>query len=195
MKDPHCSDPRWSLRSLNKLTVYWTGGCAVLPSFVVLLNELGRTSTGRSVTHYCLGTLLNVAWHGTLEAPRIQIQPKLNGTCQQYYGWWSPAYVGRGSTLPGAMFERGSEGMKDVLKPAANSATRLLWAFVVDLGEFLLGSAFLAQDIIPWITELNGSERGYTELCVWYSTVYLIKLRFLCVRKRKCTTNWTWLPM
>lgn len=57
--------------------------------------------------------------------------------------------MGHGFTLPGAMFERGSEGMKDVLKQAANSATRLLLNVGADLDEFLLGSAFLAQGIIP----------------------------------------------
>lgn len=56
--------------------------------------------------------------------------------------------------------------MKDVLKRAANSATRLLLNVVADLDEFPLRSAFLAQDIIPCIKELNRSERGYTKLCV-----------------------------
>lgn len=56
--------------------------------------------------------------------------------------------------------------MKDVLKQAANSATRLLWDVVADLDEFPLGSAFPAQDMIPCITELNRCERGYTKLCV-----------------------------
>lgn len=146
---------------LIELVVVWS---SLL--FVVLLNELGITPTGRPATHYCLRTLLNVAWYGTVKAAHIQIQPKLNGTCQQYYGPCSPAYVGRGFTLPGAMFERGSEGMKDVLKQAANSATRLLWDVVADLDEFPLGSAFPAQDMIPCITELNRCERGHTKLCV-----------------------------
>lgn len=83
--------------------------------------------------------------------------------------------------LPEEMLERGSEGVKNVSKTGGSVCGSPARNVAADVVEFPFGLVCLAADIIPGITELNCSERGDTKLCVYSSSLYLIKHQFLCV--------------
>lgn len=125
---------------------------------------------GRPETHYILRMLPNVAWYGTF----FQTQPKLNETRRRYYGPRSPADVRRCSALPEATFERRSERMRDVPNTGSSVCRSPAFNTATYLDEFPLGC-------------YCNNYSGDSKVCVYSSSLYLIKHQILCVYKSKCT--------